>query len=212
MIDDELTAERRIVRVACELFGRHGFEGVSFRKILREAAVNVAAGHYYFGSKEALYIKTVESELVPIVTERSANLELIANRLPGDTVAVRDLLHAYMWPHLRRFSDPSNHDYLKVIARFPLEPRDLVGPLFAQHISPVRNRYVEALQAISGGADLQMIRRFMGWMIQLMSLGPFDISYSVMIGGDALPDDPKLFCAQLTDAGAAAFQALAGSK
>jgi len=45
----------RIIETALEVFGARGFEEASTRLIAARANVNLAALHYYFGSKHALY-------------------------------------------------------------------------------------------------------------------------------------------------------------
>ena len=45
----------RLLRVAVEVFGRHGFEGTSTRALAEAAGVNLQAIAYYFGGKEGLY-------------------------------------------------------------------------------------------------------------------------------------------------------------
>ena len=50
----------RIVAVALELFGEHGFEGISTRDIAARASVNAPALPYYFDSKEGLYIACLQ--------------------------------------------------------------------------------------------------------------------------------------------------------
>ena len=46
---------RQIMDVAERLFAEHGLSGISLRSIVAEAGVNLAAIHYYFGGKEALF-------------------------------------------------------------------------------------------------------------------------------------------------------------
>jgi AcrR family transcriptional regulator len=46
-----------IMQAARELFGEKGFEGASVREISKRAKVNVAMIAYYFGCKEALYLR-----------------------------------------------------------------------------------------------------------------------------------------------------------
>lgn len=54
MSRDKHTKEK-VVDVACELFAKHGYNGVSIRKIAKEAGVNLAAVNYHFQNKAMLY-------------------------------------------------------------------------------------------------------------------------------------------------------------
>lgn len=54
------TVSTRELLVVCagELFGEHGYDGVSTRMIVESAQVKLSAIHYHFGSKEKLYIES----------------------------------------------------------------------------------------------------------------------------------------------------------
>ena len=49
----------RVISCALRLFGQHGFEGTSTRDIAVAAGVNAPAVHYYFSSKEGLYLACI---------------------------------------------------------------------------------------------------------------------------------------------------------
>jgi AcrR family transcriptional regulator len=55
-----------LIRVARQLFARHGFEGTSVRAITSEAGANLGAITYHFGSKRALHERVMESFVVPL--------------------------------------------------------------------------------------------------------------------------------------------------
>lgn len=63
---DSQTIEK-ILHTAEEHFAVHGFFASSLRKITRDADVNVAAVHYHFGSKEALFVAVLNRRIVPFV-------------------------------------------------------------------------------------------------------------------------------------------------
>jgi AcrR family transcriptional regulator len=56
---EKKTVNTRELLVVCagELFGEHGYDGVSTRMIVESAQVKLSAIHYHFGSKENLYIE-----------------------------------------------------------------------------------------------------------------------------------------------------------
>ena len=47
--------KERVLKVACQVFARRGFDGSHIREICELAGVNIAALCYYFHSKEGLY-------------------------------------------------------------------------------------------------------------------------------------------------------------
>ncbi|NWH09686.1 MAG: TetR family transcriptional regulator [Alphaproteobacteria bacterium] len=56
-------ARARILEAASRLFAERGFGETTVRDIIFRANVNIAAVNYYFGSKEALYVATIERAL-----------------------------------------------------------------------------------------------------------------------------------------------------
>ena len=50
-----------IIEVATDLFGQHGYQGVTVRQLTLAAKVNLSAITYHFGGKEELYRTTVEA-------------------------------------------------------------------------------------------------------------------------------------------------------
>lgn len=51
---------QRLIAVALDVFGKHGFEGTSTRMLAERAGVNLAAIPYYFGGKQGLYLAVAE--------------------------------------------------------------------------------------------------------------------------------------------------------
>ena len=47
----------RLLEAGAELFAAQGFHGTTVREIAERAGVNLAAGHYHFGSKRDLYLE-----------------------------------------------------------------------------------------------------------------------------------------------------------
>ena len=52
--------KHRLIEAALDLFGRHGFDGASTRRIADEAGVNISMISYYFGNKEGLLVAVGE--------------------------------------------------------------------------------------------------------------------------------------------------------
>ncbi len=60
MGNSELITEERILNAAYNIFLSQGFHGTTLQQIATEANVNKSAIHYYFRSKERLYVKVVK--------------------------------------------------------------------------------------------------------------------------------------------------------
>ncbi len=52
----------RLLEAAAELFAQRGYHASTLRDIAARGNVNVAAGHYHYGSKEALYIEVLREQ------------------------------------------------------------------------------------------------------------------------------------------------------
>ncbi len=64
----------RILDAAEELFAEKGIVATSLRVLTKAAGVNLAAVHYYFGSKEALLDAVLERRAEAVNLERLASL------------------------------------------------------------------------------------------------------------------------------------------
>ncbi|WP_197457528.1 TetR/AcrR family transcriptional regulator [Snodgrassella sp. CFCC 13594] len=65
-VQDTQTIDR-LLHAAEEHFAVHGFFASSLRQITRDAEANVAAVHYHFGSKEALFVAVLNRRIAPFV-------------------------------------------------------------------------------------------------------------------------------------------------
>src|SRR5262250_2250755 len=59
----------RVMAAASALFAERGFHGTTVRDIAQRAKVNLAAGHYHFGSKETLYLEVLRVQFADIMAE-----------------------------------------------------------------------------------------------------------------------------------------------
>lgn len=56
-----------ILRAARRLFGEHGFDGTTIRAIATEAGVNQGLVHHFFGTKDQIFIASVDFPVDPAV-------------------------------------------------------------------------------------------------------------------------------------------------
>jgi AcrR family transcriptional regulator len=75
---DRRRVRERLLEAALALFTRHGFDGVSMRRLAREAGATPAMIHYYFGDKHGLFRALLEEVLAPRLDE----LEALAGKRP----------------------------------------------------------------------------------------------------------------------------------
>jgi len=56
----------RLLAAASELFAAHGFHATTMRDIAARAHVNLASGHYHYGSKKDLYLEVLRAQFADI--------------------------------------------------------------------------------------------------------------------------------------------------
>jgi len=56
----------RLIAAASELFAERGYHATTARDIARRARVNLAAGHYHYGSKKELYLEVLREQFATI--------------------------------------------------------------------------------------------------------------------------------------------------
>jgi len=126
---DPGAARDELVRVASRLFGEHGFDGVSLRRVATAAHVTPAMISYYFTDKEGLRRAVLENgldHLLAVITE-------IASRETGS------------------FIDDFIRAYIHVINQDSWLPQLLVREVLSQdssYRSVVRERFVEKAAAL----------------------------------------------------------------
>ncbi len=90
----------RIIDAAERLFIRDGIDATSLRAVTREAAVNVAAIHYYFGSRDELLRAVLDRIITPVNERRIALLEQALAASKGKPLEVAELLRIFLLPDL----------------------------------------------------------------------------------------------------------------
>ncbi len=77
MSNNTISTEDKIFQAAHHIFLLYGYHGTTLQKIAKEARVNKSAIHYYFRSKEKLYVKVVDSVIDLIL---DTEFEIILNQ------------------------------------------------------------------------------------------------------------------------------------
>lgn len=191
----------RILDAAERLFGERGFEGASLRAVTAEAAVNLAAVHYHFGSKEALLRATAARRLEPINAERLRRLDKIEAQAGSGPLSLESILAAFLQPFLQVGQRaPGDLVQLRQIAaRIYSEPMELVRPLVAELFGEVAERFVRALcRALPGLRPEEVALRLqftVGVMIHVISGHLANVADPRM--GNLVSDDETLLRAMI---------------
>lgn len=127
------TAGRQeILAAALDLFAEHGFDGVSMNAIACRAGISKANVFHHFGSKEALYLETMQSacgEFAPVLDGLDATGKGHGERLEQ---FIRDDVE-------QMFSDPDRARLIlrEVLESGPSRGRELASEVFDDHFSRV---------------------------------------------------------------------------
>lgn len=200
--------KQRILQVAARHFAEYGYNGTSLRKIMREAEVNVAAAHYHFGSKEVLFRAVIDRFIRRIQEQRLTLLEQ-CDDIPVDSPElVERIFHALIAPHIHLVRDEGGFDYVRIIARYTSEPRDLILPLYHEVFEPVRRRFIQVMQRARPDLPAEYLNRSYGFAIAIMVTSLVDPGYESVAGKSPAPDDLDELIDLLVSFAAAGFRGL----
>lgn len=137
-------ARTRLLDVAEELFAQHGFRATSTRMIATIANVNLGSLHYYFNTKEALYLEVFRRRGLPLVRERMRRLEEAQARAGGAPVPVRELLHCFVHPFLETSLRSAPPAFTQLHCRLASEPVELAMLVRGSIYNESTRTFVEA--------------------------------------------------------------------
>src|SRR5687768_8926663 len=86
-----------ILDAAEDLFSKHGFYGVTIREVAREAGVDTALVHYYFGAKRGLFDAVFLRRAEVWNNERVEAINRYARDV-GDAMTLEGLFEAFLRP------------------------------------------------------------------------------------------------------------------
>lgn len=165
-----LTTRVKILDAAESLFIERGFAATSLRAIAGLAQVNLAATHYHFGSKEALFEATIHRRVSPINRTRLEALDQLERS--SSALTVEPILAAFFKPLTEGDVSIS---VSKLIGRIYGEPAATTKPLLEREFGIVAGRFTRALARALPELDETELRwRFhfmIGGMIQVLSFG-----------------------------------------
>jgi AcrR family transcriptional regulator len=138
--------KERILDAAERLFAERGISGTSLRAVTRVAAVNLAAVHYHFGSKEALCQAVLARRIHPLNVERIERLREIEARANGRP-SVEAIVEAFIAPVLLLKRDLGERGavWSTLMGRLYSEPVELVAPLLRAQFEELGRRFLAAL-------------------------------------------------------------------
>lgn len=135
-----------ILDVAEALFAENGIATTSLRSILLAANVNVAAGHYHFGSKEAIIEEVIRRRSESLVRARDRHLKK-ALEVENRQERLKAILRAFFEPGFLGGGETRETAYrfAKMRSRLSMENTESSKRIFAKYFNASNRRFVEAL-------------------------------------------------------------------
>ena len=169
----ERSTKDKILDAAERLFAKQGLSATSLRTVIKEAGVNTAAVHYYFGSKEGLVEAVLVRRATPINEERLRQLDQL-ERAPGPApLQLEAVLEAFVAPVVRAKLDtsPGRDLFRQLLGRATAEAdvkyREMMHRIFRE----VLTRFTAAFSRALPGLPREELHWRMHFMIGALAFG-----------------------------------------
>ncbi|HVF63484.1 MAG TPA: TetR/AcrR family transcriptional regulator [Casimicrobiaceae bacterium] len=174
------TTKAKLLDAAETLFMEHGYEATSLRVITTAAGANLAAAHYHFGSKEALFQAVLTRRLDPMNQRRVDLLSRLEREAAPHAVDCEDILAALFTPALELARDPERggSNFLRLLGRAYADPAPFIRAFLSEQYAVMIDRFKRAF----GRALPHLPPRELSWRLHFM-MGA--LSYT-LAGTDAL--------------------------
>lgn len=206
----------RILDAAERLFADQGIGSTSLRNITSAAKVNLAAVHYHFGSKDELLDAVYERRLVPMNAERLRRLEALRVDGGKETIAVSDLVEAFVRPalELSRDAHRGGHRFIKLLGRTYTEPDQSRQGVVRAHYESVVEHFKEAFAAAIPALPKDELYWRMHFMVGTLAycMAGSDLMRLIASCRMCDPLDSEALISRLTDFLTAGMQSPAGQR
>ena len=137
-----------ILDAAEDLFSKHGFYGVTIREVAREAGVDTALVHYYFGAKRDLFDAVFTRRAEVWNNERVAAVDRYAEAA-GDAMTLEGLFEAFLRPPFQWSlkGGPGWKHYAALVAQTNANPA-FGGETMARYFDPAIHRLIELIARV----------------------------------------------------------------
>jgi AcrR family transcriptional regulator len=137
-----------ILDAAEDLFSKHGFYGVTIREVAREAGVDTALVHYYFGAKRDLFDAVFLRRAEVWNNERVEAINRYALSSAG-VMTLEGLLRAFLEPPFQWSlkGGPGWKHYSALVAQTNANPT-FGGETMARYFDPAIRRLIELIKVV----------------------------------------------------------------
>ena len=158
-----IDTRERILDAAERLFMAHGYEGTSMRQITGDAAVNLAAVNYHFGSKESLMQEVFRRRLDWLNEERLRVLNEMELAAGDNPLKPSQIVDGFFGTLLRMADDEARGGitFLRLLGRTLTDPSEFIRTFLANEYVGVMERYKAALfKALPDVPKAEIVWRF----------------------------------------------------
>ena len=147
---DQKAGETReaILDAAEDLFSKHGFYGVTIREVAREAGVDTALVHYYFGAKRGLFDAVFIRRAAVWNSERVDAINRYVAEA-GEAMTLEGILEAFLRPPFEwsLTGGPGWKHYAALVAQTNANPT-FGGETRARYFDPAIRRLIEVVRLV----------------------------------------------------------------
>lgn len=138
-----------ILDAAEDLFSKHGFYGVTIREVAREAGVDTALVHYYFGAKRGLFDSVFLRRAEVWNNERVEAINRYAREPGPGGMTLEGLLEAFLRPPFQWSlkGGPGWKHYSALVAQTNANPA-FGGETMARYFDPAIRRLIELIKQV----------------------------------------------------------------
>lgn len=143
-----------ILDAAEALFAHHGFYGVTTRQVAKEAGVDTALIHYYFGTKRELFDAVLLRRAEVINQDRADAMTAYEAAHPG-TMTAEGVIAAFIDPLIERTLTGGQgwKNWLALVSQIAMT-RDWGGEIMHRFFDPVVHQLIDTLQRAMPGSQL----------------------------------------------------------
>jgi AcrR family transcriptional regulator len=154
-LDLDFSKSERVLSAAEMLFAEKGHDKASLRELTTRAGVNLAAVHYYFGSKEGLTEAVFDRLSHRVNKQRITDLEnyLATVERDGARPDLRSILERFVEPYFGEGNEYQGVLLARLILQHRLAPTELTRKIIKKHFDPMARCYIGALSRACPDVD-----------------------------------------------------------
>jgi AcrR family transcriptional regulator len=151
----------RLLAAAGELFAERGFHRTTVRDIASRAGVNLASGHYHYGSKKDLYLAVLRAQFADVrsrLAARGASFDPVG-RPRLSRAELEALLEARIATMLEILIGPPPGRHGTLMQREMTDPSEALPVIVEEFIVPMKREMEEIVSRCVPGLDREQIER-----------------------------------------------------